>query len=290
MNKYKTLSIASAPYLRTQAYLVKRNIAGFKLFKNSDFLHGFTYGKGSQNMSYKWEPGYSDEATKSEAIDRVKHRIEQHLAILGMEDITKSIYLQALSGDTRIIDLSTATIALSEKTDRGIFIPGGALFTTLPRIPVLMTSGDCHTLTVHAINRFGIPVIGLIHAGRRELDAELPRISLAHLISYYACDPLYITLGIVQGIGPDNNIIQPEDISNELKNFSMWEPYIIQHTTNGPYHLDNLRLLFDQIKSVYIPGKNIEAYTSDNVVLAQNGMSFSHRARKGRIMISAQLQ
>ncbi len=289
MNKVKILPTSSTPLLRTQAYIVKRNIAGFKLFKNSPFLHGFTYGKGSQNMSYKWEPGFSDEATKNEAIARVKQRIEQHLAMLGMEDIRQSTYLQAASGDTRIIDLSTSTIAMSEKTDRGIFLPGGAIFTTLPRIPILMTSGDCHTLTVHAINRLGIHVIGLIHAGRRELDAQLPRNALAHLISYYACDPLQITIGIVQGIGPENHIIQPEHITTELKNFAMWEPYIIQHVKNGPYHLDNLRLLFDQINSIYIPGKNIEAYTSDNVVLAQNGKSFSHRARQGRIMISAQL-
>src|SRR5579859_5113942 len=98
------------PILRTSMYLVKPNIAGFRLLRTSPLLHGFTYGKGSQNMSYKWEPGVTEQETKDEAIQRVKQRIENHLALLGMAPIGNSVFLQALSGDTRIVDLSTRTL------------------------------------------------------------------------------------------------------------------------------------------------------------------------------------
>jgi len=281
--------LPTQPVLRTNVYLLKPNIGGFRLFKQFPLLHGFTYGKGSQNMSYRWEPGFTNEETKADAIMRVKQRIECHLASLGMSTITHAVYLTAVSDDTRIVDLSTQTVTLAEKTDRGIFLPGGALFTTLPDIPVMMSSGDCHTLTVYAINKLGIRIIGLIHAGRRELDKELPRNALAHLISYYNCDPMYIFIGIVHGIGPENHTIQPEHINEAVKNHALWKPYITQRIQNGPFHFDNLRLLLEQIKAVYIPGKNIEAYTRDNYMLAQLGKSFSHRARQGRILISAQL-
>ena len=288
MNKQYTYRQAN-PLLRKSTYLLKPNIAGFRILENLPFLHGFTYGKGSQNMSYKWEPGFLDEATREEATERVKERIEHYLLTLGMSPITDSIFLQALSGDTRIIDASKNILKISEHTDRGYFIQGGALFTTLPRTPIMMTSGDCHTLTIFAINKLGIPVTGLIHAGRRELDAELPRNALAHLIMHYACDPMDVHIGIVQGIGPDNHVIQEKDMQQAIQNPAMWQPYIRQHKESGHFHLDNLQLLLEQIKSVYIPGKNVEAYATDNYVLAQNGKSFSHRARQGRILITSQL-
>ena len=278
----------ATPVLRKNMHLLKPNVAGFRMFQHLPLLHGFTYGRGSQNMSYKWEPGFTDEVTREEAIARVKQRIENYLLSLGMSSIIDSVFLQALSGDTRIVDISKNILRISEHNDRGYFIPGGAAFTTLPRVPIMITSGDCHTLTIFATNRLGIPVTGLIHAGRRELDAQLPGEALAHLITYYSCDPLSIFIGIVQGIGPENHVIQEKDIHHAIQNHAMWQPYM-QKKESGNFHLDNLSLLLEQIKSVYIPGKNIEAYAADNVVLAQNGKSFSHRARQGRILITTQL-
>lgn len=246
-------------------------IGTFEIFRGLPILHGFSW-ENPQNLSYSREPGYPEE----KALQAVRGRIVEFLNSMKI-DGSSAVLAQAIPGQTGIVDITDTSI-LEDHGIQGRFTPeGNASFTTIPGLPLYTTMGDC-TQTIFYCERKGLPpVVGLIHAGRTEVDKQFPMAAIRHAIERYGLDPEEIKLGIAPSLEPSHHEIQANDYSKIITNSEAWQPYILHPTQDGPYYVDVRSNLADQYMTMGVLPENIELYLTGTYDSAGKNRGFSHR-------------
>lgn len=235
-------------------------IAHFPLLSNASVQHGFSWGS-QINMAYKWDVDP----------ESVTERIEIFLATLGMQPNTNALVIEAYA-DREIFDATPESIPMLEnRGTRGTFTAAHAVFTDMAGIPVTVKPGDCLATICYGVNYKG-PVVGIIHAGRREINAGLPYDALTHFLERYKVEQDSVLLGITPGLGKINHTLTRDQLST--LDTAFWQRYLDEN--GDTINVNSLGLLLEQFRKLVKP-EAIQAYDVDTYAEALKGKTFSHR-------------
>lgn len=278
---------ASHPTLLREVRYQMPNIACFPSFLGLPIRHGFTWGRGSMNMSYKWHIGEPDVITR---------RVEGFLRALHMAPRCEAIVLEVDSADL-IVDVTQLHGGPIASTDDGRLTGAQAVFTDLPGVPVTIKPGDCLATLVYGRSVTGSSVVGIIHTGRKELESHFAQRAVEHVTHVFRCHLRDLRIGILPGLGVDSHVIQARDMDTVVGNRESWQDYTYSADRGSTFRLDAPRFLRDQYLRAGVLPHHIEAYDIDTFKAAQAGETFSHRyalatrqpERNGRLMVAIQL-
>lgn len=169
------------------------------------------------------------------------------------------------------------------------------LYTTDPDVTLIAKPGDCPVAIVAATLPDGLPLLGLLHAGRTQLDTYVPSQAMA-LLQTLGCDMKSTFVGIAPSIAYDNYYVRSEDVEKLIKR-NNWEMRKRAKEKDGKLFLDLLGYFFDQLIDAGIPEENIQAYQLDTLTAAQHRETFSQRyasysggdEQNGRFLVAAEL-
>lgn len=270
----------------SEVHYLKTGIGFFPSFNNFPIKHGFSWGTDSPNMAYKWHKGDPNTITRFN---------NKFLNDLGMESLSHSVLMEAYA-NIDIVDVNNSFLSATKSTEKGRFTPTHIIFTTIPKIPIVLKTGDYTASLVYGITKEKQSLIGIIHSGRNELTAKIPQKGIEYMKNKYGCDPSTIQIGILPCLGVKNHFIKSEDISDRAKDLDAWNQHM-DKDNQGNVFLDMQQSLLSQFVDAGILSNNIEIYKIDTYEAAIRGESFSHRfavtnqlpERNGRFMISIQL-
>lgn len=237
-------------------------IATFPIFKQLPLRAGFSWGKESQNMSVK-------NGEKEEVIQE-RHTI--FLDKLGMPDLSHTIIIDPnIFYSSDIADISTEDL----DGDAPTVIGANILFTSDSSITFAAHPGDCPCAVLYTKDTNGNSLLGLVHMGRRQIDAQLPQKAITYLKGL-GIDPKTIIIGITPGILVNNYYIP---VDEPLPHADKWGKYITleNHKNKEIYRLDLQGYAVQQYVSSGVSPEHIELYEIDTYEAAQQGESFSHR-------------
>lgn len=272
------------PRIRTEVLYREANTGYFPIL--GDVKHGFSWGAGSRNMSYQWEPAIPDTVTA---------RIEAFLAGLNMASIESSVIVNHFSQNA-VVDVTKEAILASKHADDGTVVDAQAIFTTLKNVPLTLKAADCTASLVWGLTEDKQPVVGAIHSGRRQLESFVPKKAVEHLVQKYGASPAEIQIAVAPFLSANNHTIRVED-TKDVINSELWKPYTSDSINRKRIHLDMLSFLLDQYRQAGISGENIQVYLVDTFEAARLGKGFSHRyatsteqpERNGRFMMAIQI-
>lgn len=261
-------------------------------------LHGFWWQE-VENISYMQEPGYLSELTYAQIIAMVKvnARLRHFLKALEMAPLENGVVLGAYPGATEIVDLNQTLLDKPRETDHvAKYFQGGAIFTTLPRIPAYTIGGDCTWAFIYCERPDQPPVAGMAHSGRREIEQFFPKTVISHLVNNYGCKPENMVIGIIPSLEPEHHTIQAKDLKECVKAPWRWVPhYMKQLIDQGPLHLDVRSWVADQFIESGVRPEKIVLSTVGTYQSQALGFGISHRfatvngLKDGRMAVGFQL-
>lgn len=269
------------PTIRYQA----PGIGYFPLLKDR-IKHLFTWGLASQNMSKIVGPD------KENAWERVK----KVLGLVGMETPGHTMLINPNGyAKKQILEISKNIFEGNTENEEAQTY-SNFVYTSSSEVAIMVKPGDCPVAIISATFN-GKPLIGLLHAGRNQLDIQLPKNAIQHLVGL-GCNSEEIFIGITPSISKDNYYISNKDIGL-LKNYKKWEERkrLSINTIKQTIHLDLLGFLIDQLLEAGISPGNIEAYSIDTLFAAKRGEGFSQRyasytkksENNGRYLVAVQI-
>lgn len=251
-------------------------------------------------------PAALNMSERFESKEIVVPRIEAFLEKNGLAPMQDS-FLMVPTSKLAIVDITQELIAqamqrLGEREDVETVIKGNALITTEMNHPLLLKPADCSAIIIQGTAADGKAVLGLIHAGRFEVNALFPQQVIKHLVEKYGCNPAELIIGIAPGISKRNHTIREIDNGdNKIFTPENWEGFIEKNeTAQGTiWHLDIRNNAIAQMVRMGVDITRIQAYGDevDTFVLAAHSppWSFSHRYAQetgntnGRILVAASL-
>lgn len=266
-----------------QVQYIQDGIGHFPHLAESPIAHGFSWGPGSENMSYKYHEGDPTIITE---------RSKVFLGSLGMNE---SCAVIVGSGKTpELVDINPESLATLNGGEAGRIVVAHSLFTTLRHQPLAIRPADCSTAVIHGLTGRGAPLVGIIHGSRSELDAGFSRIGVEHCKTHYGCEPENIHIGIVPSLKATRHKIGKEDVSRHVTN-PTWSEHI-NYDDEGNAYLDGSGMAISQFMAAGIPSENIARYSVDTYDAAAAEEGFSHRyttqhpgRRVGRFMVAVQI-
>jgi copper oxidase (laccase) domain-containing protein len=286
--------------------------------------HGFSWGKNSKNMSFKYGP-----------YNEVKQNIQTFLSKLHMGTIEDVFSIRA-EHKNRIININPKFLKThKEKSpshqniDADNSIPCDAIFTSLPDLTLTIKPADCTTSIIwgqkddfitstqtnslknassktqeksHSQNPStnncivspnspDSSVIGLIHTGRRGVETNLIPKSIQMLQNSYGIDPSNVIVAFVPHLTPQTRKFEHlRDVKDHL-----WGDFITEK--DGYYYLDETGFAIQQYKESGILDSNIYNYQIDTYKAASEGKTFSYKftynmrqknkeVREGRFLVA----
>ena len=255
----------------------QENIGYFPEFENI-LNHGFSWGKGSKNMSFSF--GEEDE---------VRHDIQNFLDKMDMGSINNSFVIKPEHKDNIVmIDKEYKSSKL------GIEIECDVLLTKRKNITLTLKPGDCTSAILYATDESDTPIIGLVHHGRRGVELELPIKVIRYLNNYYNVKNRDIKVSIVPHLFKENRKFENIDSLDK----SIWKDYIIEK--GGYFYPMETELALSQYLKVGVLNNNISIYNVDTYEAAKNKESFSYKyslemeklgkeAKEGRFIVAVRL-
>ena len=169
------------------------------------------------------------------------------------------------------------------------------IYTVDPTITLVAKPGDCPVAIVFAEASNGKQMLGLLHAGRTQLDKQLPKQVIAHLVTHGFATQ-YISVGIAPSIAFSNYFIQEKDL-HMLPGYANWQDHGRAKKRDKKIYLDLLGFFSDQLQEAGIAPNHIQAYVMDTYESSKNHECFSHRYAvytdqeelNGRFLVAAQL-
>lgn len=259
-------------------------------------VQGFTWYT-QENMALGQEV---DDEGKLEA----RNRYEQFRTVMGCSEIPIGVSLEPVSDGKQIFFISSDDVVGHIQREVKLFcsgintylepmhIEGNFVFTFERDLPLFVKPGDCPCAIIYWEHPEYGRLLGLLHAGREQLDTYLPQTVFDYLINDLGCDPTRFSIGIAPSISQQHYTIKTQDY-HLLQHLRGWESYMKVEGEN--LFLDLGKRLHDDIVRSGIPEQNIFQYKVDTYEAAQNGISFSHRyatetkSRNGRFIVAAQL-
>ena|SRR3989344_888761 len=259
--------------------------------------HGISLGPSSRNMAERFEP-FNKKA--------VVARIERFLNQLVMLPLDYAFLMVPAPNDALIVDVTSSRVDQAFRTrhrreDRESVVQADALVTDVLGVPLMVKTADCPAVIAYGKAGDGRPLLALMHAGRKETDAQLPSKTIAHCVKKYGADPKQILVGITPGISAKHYSVPAENVG--LVSDGVWQGFVRKITSNGEarIHIDITGCVAQQLLNAGIRPQNIQAYGSsvDTYELASQIplLSFSHRftqesdqpERNGRMLVVASL-
>lgn len=237
-------------------------IAYFPIFQTFPLRAFFSWGKESDNMSVK--------TGEKESLIQERHNV--FFEKLGMPNFHSTILIDPnVFYSSDIADLDKDDL----DGDAPTVIGANILFTKDPTITLAAHPGDCPCAVLYTNDADGKPLLGLIHMGRRQIDAQLPQKAITYLKGL-GIDPKTIIIGITPGILMKNYHIP---VDEPLPHADKWGKYITLENNEGKeiYRLDLQGYAVQQFVSSGVRPENIELYEVDTYEAAQQEESFSHR-------------
>lgn len=270
------------------------------MFNTLGLKHGFSLGPGSKNMSERFAAeGQAD----------IVARVEDFLRRLGMATLAKSfLAINPNPQHLRVVDITQTMVTQAaarplERPNVESVVTADCLFTTVPNVPLLMKAADCPDVLLYGIGTNNTPVIGLVHAGRPQVNEDVVPLAILHMIESYGVAPHKVVAGIAPGIPPKNYFIQEAD--SQIIDSEKWDGFALQMPANetrpARIHLDVTGKIIHQLLENGILPSNIQAYgdTVDTYELASQNphLAFSHRYatetgqphKNGRFLVAIQL-
>lgn len=243
--------------------------------------HGFSWGKGAENMSFS----YDDKTL-------VYPRISKFLNQLEMGSVRESISIIPEHND-RIVELDYPTVSKIKPSRVGRVLNSDAVFLLDKDITVTIKVGDCQTFFISGITDKSEKVLGLVHAGWVGVSKELPRKAIEYAINKLGAREDSLKVFIVPTIKAQHRTMEHFDrIDSEIEH---WGDFIKKD--GDIYHADSFGFAIQQIKDAGIQDENITVYDIDNYVAAQECLSFSQKlyvdesrdgkeSRQGRFIVA----
>lgn len=261
-----------------EVVFINENI-GYIPLLNGIVNHGFSWGKKAGNMSFSY-------GEKQET----KDRINAFLNKLKMPSIESTVNIAAEHGEI-ITDITEEILESTQNTNIGRSLKCDAMFTKIINLPLTIKPADCTVSIIYGVSGIGENILGLVHAGRRGLDLQLPYKAIGHMIDKYKCDIKSIKIGITPTITIQNHFIR--NIS-ELNYPEHWNGFTRER--DGLIYLDFIGQILSQYSSIGLTSDQVQLYNVDTYEAAKDGETFSHRYwqmnptyTKGRMLVAAQL-
>lgn len=272
----------------------ENRIAEFEIFRDLPINTGFSWGRESGSMSYKWK-------SKEEPAERVHARIDVFTKSLGIT-YPRVIHTRGFFEGSQEQFQRVAAKDLGNEDET--MIDANFVYTSDTNVGIIIRPGDCPISVVYAKTRGGESIAGLIHSSGVATNAGIPRLAIRHLLDREEIDPASVRIGITPGISrkyfsmSEENTIEKSTVSIIERN---WKEHIDLRRTD----LDTQRRYVDisgatimQFQEEGILPSQIEAYLVDTYEAHINGESFSHRlydenkdlVKPGRYMVAVQLK
>jgi copper oxidase (laccase) domain-containing protein len=262
---------------------VQDGIGHFPHLSGGPITHGFSWGPGSENMSFAYHEGDPD---------IIKERNRIFLGSLGMTD--SHAVLVGSGKAPKLVDVNPDFIAALEDKDRNGVAVAHSLFTVLRHQPLAIRPADCSTAVVQGFTGEGVPLAGIIHGSRNELNAGFSRAGVEYCKAHYGCAPEDIRIGIVPSLRAERHRINREDVGR-LVTVPAWDKHLT-YDDEGNAYVDGAGMAISQFTAAGIPPENIAHYDVDTYASSATGEGFSHRystqhpgQRIGRFMVAVQI-
>lgn len=273
----------------------EEKVAVFESLQDLPIYHGFSWGKESANMSYKYA-GEEEGST-------VKERIGAFLDSVGIRYENDGNTIGKFEGT----HLQTQEITFEDlKTQPETEVEANFIYTKDPRILLSIKPADCDVSILYAKNKDGKDLVGIVHSSALSANAGLPRYAIDYLDEAEGVNPATIKIGITPGISKHHySISQASDV---IKNKTI-DKVIMERNWKQHIALINPSLGDEQLRAVDITGAtamqfieagvtpaNIEVYDLDTYTSAESGESFSNRYSveagkpQGRYMVAVKLK
>lgn len=246
--------------------------------KYPDVVHGSTFGRG--NMSDL------SVAKTEEAKIQARANTEAVFNDLDLAPLENRVRISPGPDAARVAWITQET--LKENPKRGeqeLAVQADAIFTEEEDIAIMVKQADCPVCIVTAwkVDENGNikKVVGLIHAGAKQADANLPLVAIYDL-KLQGYDPQNIHIGMVPGIEMDSYPNKEDDLYSKWPNYDSWRSsrrkYVTQPDGSRLHYVDIAGHIADQIIiEGGVPDSNIEMYRRDT---ATHPEFFSNRRGK----------
>jgi copper oxidase (laccase) domain-containing protein len=218
--------------------------------------HGFSWDKGAGNMQFSLGDPVEVRASVLEFLDK-----------LDMGGIRDSVHMIPEHGD-RIMDIDKDEYTSLKQHRFGRSVRCDAVFTKLPNVTLTVKPADCTTAIVFCKKQ---NIVGLIHSGRRGVEAFFPQKSINHLIDHYGCEVCDICIGIVPHLFKENRQFENiDDLDKEV-----WKGFV--EKKGGYFYPAETELAIKQYQDSGILDKNFFVYDVDTFAAASKGKTFSFK-------------
>ncbi len=242
--------------------MARPNVLQFKLFDQfPELVHGISTSDFG-NVSYKWAEANSQTA------EDIRLTRQQFYGFLSVPE--ESVVATQVEGGVIIHDVTAADRGKGV-VDPDTGLTGDGFFTQETGVSLFMITGDCLALFFYEPVK---GVCGLVHAGWRGVDQELPRIAVEHMVQRYGCDASQIIVGISPGLQKESATFEHFKDFNPA-NQKKWQPYI--ERIEDHYRADWIRYAKDQLIAAGISLPYIEDSAIDT---RTNTEYYSHRRSK----------
>lgn len=263
-------------------YLLQDKIGYFPELEEQ-LIHGFSWGKESQNMDY----------SKGE-ISTVKQNIKLFFHDLNIGNLFDSFNLKVEHKD-KIVFIDNRYKLNFKPTPLGNSLECDCAFTNCQDVILTVKPADCTTAIIYAKSKNEGNITGLIHTGRRGVEAGLPKKSIGFLKNDLQIDFDTLKIAIVP------HLFQ---IHRKFKNMidlnmDLWKKYTIYKEEN--YFPGETEFALDQYLQAGVPNKSLILYDVDTYESAKNGATFSYKyhldcsedgkvVRDGRFIVATRLR
>lgn len=223
--------------------MTELKVLKFSIFEQfPELVHGVS-SSDFGNLSYKWA---ETNAQTPEDVRQARQRFFNQLAVPEQ----KVVATQVVSG-VQIHNLTPKDWGKGIiNPDEGIL--GDGFFTAEPDTYLFVITGDCLALFFYdPVKR----VCGLIHAGWRGVDQELPGLAVEYMVNTYKCDPNNIRIGVSPGLQKESATFTHFNDFNQA-NLPNWQQYL--EKTDSVYRADWIQYAKDQLAAAGVPTINIE--------------------------------
>jgi len=234
--------------------------------------HGFSWGKGSKNMSYRYGEKDSVAQAEEEFFGRGLFSRKNGTAVMSPEHGTK------------IVEVSCKDQSLHD-------IPCDCLITKEKHLTLTVKPADCSIVIITTPREHPHRFVALVHAGRKGVDQNLAEKTVKYIASRMHVPADELLIGIAPSITKKNYFIKHRD---ELENPNVWKGFTEER--DNLFYLDMMGIIRRQFVEAGVRESNIMQYHIDTFDAAKNGEAFSHRYWKinkegndGRFMVAVEL-
>lgn len=289
---YKTLELPPGPDILQTVEITKgSNLVEFPILRTEPVEAGFSWGK--DQMSDIWAEknlrarGITDETLIKKAKAEALVRRDQFLLSgeMSVPPRVAKIAPAKVKEEHQIEEVTQEDVNkhMASGANDAMDVAANFIVTRVEGLTLQVNPADCPSYVLSGRDAKGEPILGLLHAGRDEVNEELPKKAILYMKAM-GCDLSTLKIAGCPGVAKENYYIQEKDRETVLKgNDAIWGNKLsvgeaIENGKKVPVvYLDLLGRAIDQFTQVGMRANQIQAYGVDTYEAAKRGETFSHR-------------